>query len=166
MDGIANDQNQIAERVAVNAGHAESRLALAEAATARGDRVRVLDNLLEQALRQLRVGIEAAKNALADAGGEYSLDIVSQDGSGRPRTIDLEGNGFYEDPTWSPDGTTLAFVSDRVDGVSQIFLLESELGEARQLTALRNGVAEASCERARIGSTRGDLDGTQETYRS
>ncbi|MDB4895103.1 MAG: hypothetical protein JWN15_1365, partial [Firmicutes bacterium] len=42
-------------------------------------------------------------------------------------------------PTWSPDGRTLAFVSDR-SGDRQIWLIDRFGGEARQLTTMRNGV--------------------------
>jgi dipeptidyl aminopeptidase/acylaminoacyl peptidase len=41
-------------------------------------------------------------------------------------------------PAWSPDGRTLAFVSDR-GGDRQIWLIERFGGEARQLTFMRNG---------------------------
>lgn len=43
-------------------------------------------------------------------------------------------------PRWSPDGRTLAFVSDR-SGDRQIWLIERFGGEARQLTFMRSGAA-------------------------
>lgn len=43
-------------------------------------------------------------------------------------------------PAWSPDGRTLAFVSDR-GGERQIWLIDRFGGEARQLTTMRNGAA-------------------------
>jgi dipeptidyl aminopeptidase/acylaminoacyl peptidase len=43
-------------------------------------------------------------------------------------------------PNWSPDGRTLAFVSDR-GGDKQIWLIDRFGGEARQLTTMRNGAA-------------------------
>ncbi|MGB8324534.1 MAG: S9 family peptidase [Candidatus Acidiferrum sp.] len=42
-------------------------------------------------------------------------------------------------PAWSPDGKTLAFVSAR-DGISQIYLLSMEGGEAKKVTSLSSGV--------------------------
>jgi len=42
-------------------------------------------------------------------------------------------------PRWSPDGTRLAFLSDR-SGKPQIWLIEAFGGEARQLTRFRDGV--------------------------
>src|SRR5207253_9703146 len=44
-------------------------------------------------------------------------------------------------PRWSPDGRTLAFLSDR-SGTTQIYLLPMSGGEARQLSNLPNGVTE------------------------
>ncbi len=46
-------------------------------------------------------------------------------------------------PRWSPDGKTLAFLSDR-DGVPQIYLLPLQGGEARKFSALPQGVTEYS----------------------
>ena len=43
-------------------------------------------------------------------------------------------------PRWSPDGQTLAFVSDR-SGDRQLWLIGRFGGEARQLTTMRNGVS-------------------------
>ncbi|SFA48287.1 Dipeptidyl aminopeptidase/acylaminoacyl peptidase [Parageobacillus thermantarcticus] len=42
-------------------------------------------------------------------------------------------------PRWSPDGKTIAFLSNR-SGKTQIWLLPADGGEARQLTSLKNGV--------------------------
>src|SRR5215213_1208944 len=58
--------------------------------------------------------------------------------TGGPRTDDT--------PRWSPDGLTLAFLSDRLeDGRPQIYLLDSSsgvTGEARQLTNLQGAISE------------------------
>jgi dipeptidyl aminopeptidase/acylaminoacyl peptidase len=50
-------------------------------------------------------------------------------------------SGLHRDtvPRWSPDGGSLAFVSDRVDSQSQLFLLPLQGGEPRQLTSLKRG---------------------------
>ncbi|HYG60316.1 MAG TPA: S9 family peptidase [Symbiobacteriaceae bacterium] len=50
------------------------------------------------------------------------------------------GNKSDTQPAWSPDGNTLAFVSDR-GGDRQIWLIGRFGGEARQLTTMRNGAA-------------------------
>lgn len=48
------------------------------------------------------------------------------------------GNKSDSNPRWSPDGHTLAFVSDR-GGDRQIWLIDRFGGEARQLTTMRHG---------------------------
>lgn len=44
-------------------------------------------------------------------------------------------------PAWSPDGSSIAFVSDRTGERSQIYLIRADGGEARQLTRLEHGAA-------------------------
>ncbi|MGG1659858.1 S9 family peptidase [Brevibacillus sp. NRS-1366] len=43
-------------------------------------------------------------------------------------------------PRWSPDGSTISFVSNR-SGTAQIWLLDAKGGEARQLTRCKSGVS-------------------------
>jgi dipeptidyl aminopeptidase/acylaminoacyl peptidase len=44
-------------------------------------------------------------------------------------------------PRWSPDGTALAFASDRLeDGQKQIYLLPSDRGEAQRLTDIKGSI--------------------------
>ncbi len=59
--------------------------------------------------------------------------VANTDGSGaRPFTTGPRADWC---PRWSPDGSSLAFLSDRIeDGKPQIFLLRREGGEARALT--------------------------------
>lgn len=56
---------------------------------------------------------------------------------GRPVPF-TQGPGSDSSPRWSPDGRTLAFVSDR-GGDRQIWLIDRYGGEARQLTFMRHG---------------------------
>ncbi|MDP2577943.1 MAG: S9 family peptidase [Gemmatimonadota bacterium] len=44
-------------------------------------------------------------------------------------------------PAWSPDGTSIAFVSNRGDDVSQIYILPVDGGEAWQLTEMEAGAS-------------------------
>jgi dipeptidyl aminopeptidase/acylaminoacyl peptidase len=50
------------------------------------------------------------------------------------------GNAQDSDPRWSPDGSTMAFVSDR-SGTPQIHLIDRSGGESRQLTSLERGAS-------------------------
>ena len=65
----------------------------------------------------------------------YLLDVAS--GESRQMT---SGNHTELSPAWSPDGKTIAFVSDRVEK-NQIFLLPVDGGEAQQLTDLKQGAS-------------------------
>lgn len=63
--------------------------------------------------------------------------VVSSHGE-EPRQFTAEGHQDVM-PRWSPDGRTLAFVSDRADDESQICLIPADGGEARVLTHLEPG---------------------------
>src|SRR6266446_1339499 len=52
--------------------------------------------------------------------------------------MQLTRSGHDSSPVWSPDGKTLAFLSSR-SGVSQVYLLSMEGGEAHPLTKLSTG---------------------------
>ncbi|MFW6074284.1 MAG: S9 family peptidase [Chloroflexota bacterium] len=92
---------------------------------------------------------------------------VRTDGSTEPIALtDSERNNVS--PRWSPDGQTLAFVSDRPNrGDGQLHLLSIEGGEARRITSLKGGV-QTICwsmdgERIYLTAQRKALAGTQET---
>ena len=55
--------------------------------------------------------------------------------SGEPRTF-TSGDSSARHPRWSPDGTQIAFLSDRQKPNDQIYLLPADGGEARALTSL------------------------------
>ena len=63
--------------------------------------------------------------------------VVPTDGSGKPRQF-TSGPKQDTTPRWSPDGTKLAFVSDR-NGEKQIFVMPTEGGEAYQVTKMWRG---------------------------
>ncbi len=48
----------------------------------------------------------------SDAGGEYALHLLPQDGKAETRVIRLDGPGFYRDARWSPDSRFLSFVDN------------------------------------------------------
>ena len=66
------------------------------------------------------------------------LMLADFDAKRPPRALT---SGLHRDtaPRWSPDGCSLAFLSDRVDSKSQLFLLPLQGGEPRQLTSLKRG---------------------------
>jgi dipeptidyl aminopeptidase/acylaminoacyl peptidase len=73
-------------------------------------------------------------------GNQYRSAIHLVDastGEGKQFTTGTHRDGS---PRWSPDGATLAFVSDR-SGKSQIYLIDVDGGEPRQLTSLSRGAA-------------------------
>jgi Tol biopolymer transport system component len=70
-----------------------------------------------------------------------TIYVVPTDGSAAPRAVTgSEHNNVA--PRWSPDGATLAFLSDRVKrGEAQLHRVAASGGEAVRLTELTGGVA-------------------------
>ena len=71
----------------------------------------------------------------------HSRIQLSDGGPARDLTFGKGGEGRDTSPIWSPDGTALAFLSDRGGDTSQLYLLPLSGGEARQLTRFRGGVS-------------------------
>jgi len=67
--------------------------------------------------------------------GASNIWIVSTAGG---TEMQLTRSGHDSSPVWSPDGKTLAFLSSR-SGVSQVYLLSMDGGEAHPLTKLSTG---------------------------
>ncbi|HEX8730085.1 MAG TPA: S9 family peptidase [Ktedonobacterales bacterium] len=67
----------------------------------------------------------------------WLLDVRS--GAARQLTA---GEKRDTSPRWSPDGQSLAFVSDREDDTAQLYLLRLDGGDARRLTLTRRGASE------------------------
>jgi dipeptidyl aminopeptidase/acylaminoacyl peptidase len=62
-------------------------------------------------------------------------------GRGRPRQFTY-GDHVDSEPRWSPDGKSIAFVSNRKDGKQpQIYIIPADGGEARQVTDLKGSFA-------------------------
>lgn len=72
-----------------------------------------------------------------------NLWVIATDG-GQPRQF-TRGEHRDSNPQWSPDGQTIAFLSDREDEKqSQIYLLPFAGGEARKLTDLKGSIGSFS----------------------
>jgi dipeptidyl aminopeptidase/acylaminoacyl peptidase len=72
-----------------------------------------------------------------------SIWMLPTDGSAAPRRLSAAGFSAGS-PRWSPDGTTLAFLSSRnaEEGAhSQIYVLPMDGGEAQEASHLKNGVS-------------------------
>ena len=69
--------------------------------------------------------------------GNYRLALYHLDG-GRIELLQGMDSGKNVDPQWSPDGKSLAYISDRT-GVSNIFLYDLASGESYQLTNFFTG---------------------------
>src|ERR1051325_3166184 len=70
------------------------------------------------------------------------LMLAAFDGSQRPRAL-TSGNHRDLAPRWSPDGCSLAFVSNRHKDTPQLFVLSLQGGEPRQVTSLKRGAGAA-----------------------
>ena len=66
------------------------------------------------------------------------LMLVPFGGSATPRAL-TSGKHRDTSPRWAPDGSSIAFMSDRETDRPQLFVLPLEGGEPRQLTALKHG---------------------------
>lgn len=62
-----------------------------------------------------------------------SADVFQVTGAGAPALL-AGGNAAEVEPAWSPDGTTLAFVSNR-GGTTEIYLMNAASGAVTQLTS-------------------------------
>ena len=69
--------------------------------------------------------------------------LAAADGSAPPRRF-TSGEKADADPRWSPDGTQLAFTSNRADKASQLYVMPVAGGEPRKLTSLKEDVTQAA----------------------
>jgi dipeptidyl aminopeptidase/acylaminoacyl peptidase len=74
--------------------------------------------------------------------GSFKQQIWAVPAAGGEAHPYTSGLGSDSMPRWSPDGQTLAFVSDREEGRDQIYLLSRSGGEARRLTSIKGDIHE------------------------
>ncbi|HYO74967.1 MAG TPA: S9 family peptidase [Thermoanaerobaculia bacterium] len=67
-----------------------------------------------------------------------AIYLIPADGSAAPRQL-TDGKKQDEGPSWSPDGKTIAYVSNREGGAKQVYLLDVAAGTSRKLTTLAGG---------------------------
>ncbi|WP_222439696.1 alpha/beta hydrolase family protein [Alloacidobacterium dinghuense] len=116
---------------------------LASAAQENTDRLDPMDVFRVQVASDPRISPDGKRVVYIRQSADISSDhrvsnlwVVNFDGSEhRPLTT-----GTYNDssPRWSPDGTRVAFVSDR-DGKSQLYVRWMDSGQTAKLTDLENG---------------------------
>jgi len=86
-----------------------------------------------------RVAYVVTEIVLEEKRYRSAIWVANVDGTGRTRFT----AGTHKDtsPRWSPDGSRLAFLSDR-DGVTQLYVMPSDGGEPERITDLKHGVAD------------------------
>lgn len=92
---------------------------------------------------------------------KLQLYIENVDGTGFKKLFQSCSNGFSEWPTWSPDGTKIAFISDCADpgGNSSIYMINSDgTGEQRITTSTDDDWGEMDWQRVPVASVDDDKD--------
>ena len=73
-----------------------------------------------------------------DATKRYELWVAATDGSLDQAWSTDSANATH--PRWSPDGMQLAFLSNRLEGGNQVFVMPADGGEARAITDVDGGI--------------------------
>jgi dipeptidyl aminopeptidase/acylaminoacyl peptidase len=82
--------------------------------------------------------LETQEKALNE---KHSAIWVMDESTGVPRQFS-SGAKCDSSPRWSPDGTALAFLSDREGNKNQVWVMPAAGGEARRLTNMKHGVSD------------------------
>ncbi|MGE5228743.1 MAG: TolB family protein, partial [Deltaproteobacteria bacterium] len=89
--------------------------------------------------------VACVAGSVDEQANEYraAIWLAAADGSAPPRPF-TSGEKADADPRWSPDGTRLAFTSNRADKTSQLYVMPVAGGEPRKLTSLKEDVTQAA----------------------
>ena len=74
---------------------------------------------------------EQAELSFWELPGNFEIHVMNPDGSGQTSLTDNAARDWH--PAWSPDGTKIAFDSDR-DGDHEIYVMNADGSNATQLT--------------------------------
>ncbi|MFN8547098.1 MAG: S9 family peptidase [Candidatus Eisenbacteria bacterium] len=80
----------------------------------------------------------ADKDKLANLSSLWMIDLNASENAARQFT---QGNGSDASPRWSPDGTAIAFISNR-SGKGELWIIPADGGEARQLTKMQGYISD------------------------
>lgn len=86
------------------------------------------------------IAYDASTIDLAANARRSAVYLVPADGSAAPRKV-TDGTKQDEAPSWSPDGKTLAYVSNKDGASKQVYLMDVAAGTSRKLTNLAAGAS-------------------------
>jgi Tol biopolymer transport system component len=80
-------------------------------------------------------GSRIAYAAKTSPAGPFRIFVIDADGSSRDQ-LTAQGNGRADrSPSFSPDGTRIAFTSDRTGGFADLYVMDADGSNVRRLTA-------------------------------
>jgi dipeptidyl aminopeptidase/acylaminoacyl peptidase len=85
------------------------------------------------------IAYDASTIDLAANARRSSIYLLPADGSAASSRQLTDGTKQDEEPAWSPDGKTIAYVSNRDGGAKQVYLYDVASGRSRKLTSLAGG---------------------------
>lgn len=83
------------------------------------------------------IAYDASTIDLAGNARKSAIYLMASDGTQWKQLTD--GAKQDEGPAWSPDGKTIAYVSNREGGAKQVYLLDVASGQSKKLTSLAGG---------------------------
>ena len=72
---------------------------------------------------------------VSNRSGQYEIYTINADGTKTKQLTKQVGGGFKKSPVWSPDGTKIAYVADDIGSDSEIYVVEADGSNLRQVTS-------------------------------